>query len=75
MNEFTRKKEFEDSRDYLIRLFENKDIYGLTCNDIADLINTASGNNFKESTYRKYYKAFNIVAQLSRQKSKIFIMN
>ena len=59
MNESTRKKEFEDSRDYLIRLFENKDMYGLTCNDIADLINTASGNNFKESTYRKYYKAFN----------------
>lgn len=43
----------------MVRLFENKDVLGLTCDKIAALLNTAKGVSFEESTYRKYWKAFN----------------
>lgn len=45
--------------DYMVRLFEHKQEYGLTCNDIADLLNEQTGNSYSECTYRKYYAAFN----------------
>ena len=45
--------------DYMVRLFEHKQEYGLTCNDIADLRNAQTGNSYSECTYRKYYAAFN----------------
>ena len=53
------KAPHESFDDYLVRLFDNKAEYGLTCNDIADLLNKVSGNNFGESAYRKFYAAFN----------------
>lgn len=45
--------------DYFVRLFENKKEYGLTCVDVASLLNDVTGNNYDESTYRKEYAAFN----------------
>lgn len=44
--------------EYRIRLFENRLIYGLTYDRIAELLNFETGNNFGESTYRKEYAAF-----------------
>lgn len=48
----------ETIKQYKIRLFANKDIYNLTSQDIADLINKETGDNFSESVYRKWYKSY-----------------
>jgi hypothetical protein len=52
------KQENENLKDYKIRLFSNKDLYGLTSQQIADLINKESGNNFSESVFRKWYRIY-----------------
>ena len=52
------KQENESVKNYKIRLFKNKDLYELTSQQIADLINKESGDNYCESTYRKWYKAY-----------------
>ena len=44
---------------YFVRLFENKKEYGLTCTDIAALLNAVNGRNYTECAYRKEYAAFN----------------
>lgn len=49
----------EPYEDYFVRLFEHKSEYGLTCQQIADLLNAQNGNAFGECTYRKEYSAFN----------------
>lgn len=49
----------ESYTDYFVRLFEKKDQYGLTCDDIAKLLNAENGNDYSECTYRKEYAAFN----------------
>lgn len=49
----------ESYDDYRIRLFENKSQYGLTCQQIADLLNAENGKNYGECAYRKEYAAFN----------------
>lgn len=50
----------EESRDdYFVRLFENKSIYGLNCEQIKDLLNKEFGQEYGESAYRKEYAAFN----------------
>lgn len=48
----------ENFKDYKIRLCKNKDVYNLSWNMVADLLNSVSGNNFNESTYRKWWKAY-----------------
>lgn len=53
------KKREETIKDYKIRLFRNKDKYGLSNQEIADLINTSNGCRFSESTYRKWYASYN----------------
>ncbi len=66
----------EESQDeYRIRLFENKDIYELTFDDIAELLNFETGQNFGESAYRKEYAAFNrgrIYERESNPESEVF---
>lgn len=52
------RQEDESVKKYKIRLFDNKELYNLTSQQIADLINKESGDNFNESTYRKWYKAY-----------------
>jgi len=52
------RQDDESVKTYKIRLFENKELYSLTSQQIADLINKESGDNFSESTYRKWYKAY-----------------
>lgn len=51
-------KSGESYKDYKIRLSKNKDIYGLSWNDVAKLLNNISGNNYNESTYRKWWKTY-----------------
>lgn len=51
-----RNNETEDA--YLVRLFENKDHYGLDNYKIADLMNSATGKNFSESKWRKDYAQY-----------------
>lgn len=45
----------ETIKAYKIRLCENKDTYQIHWNQIADLINQETGDNFGESKYRKWY--------------------
>ena len=42
----------------MIRLFENKNTYDINCQDIADLLNEVNGSSRGESSYRKFFKAF-----------------
>lgn len=48
----------ENLLEYQMRLFKNKDDYGLSYDDIADLINIETGQNYSESKYRKYMLPF-----------------
>lgn len=58
-NQVIFKAQDEPYDDYFVRLFENKKEYGLTCVDIANLLNEVNGENKGESAYRKEYAAFN----------------
>lgn len=55
--------------DYFVRLFSNKSDYGLSCQDIADLLNEEAGTDFGESKWRKEYAAFYRGMQYAREKS------
>ena len=72
-NNIIKQHPTETYDDYFVRLFENKKEYGLTCVDIAELLNDVSGNNYTESAYRKEYAAFNRgrIYALNRNDAKI----
>lgn len=53
-----RKSPEENLLQYQLRLFKNKDIYGLSFKRIADLINEETGRDYGESKYRKYMIPF-----------------
>lgn len=59
--------------DYFVRLFEHKDEYGLTCQQIADMLNLENGKNFGESAYRKQYAGFNRGRQYEREHSSEYV--
>jgi len=61
----------EDFTDYFVRLFENKDIYGLNCEAIAALLNAENSSNYGESAYRKEYAAFTRGREYERSKSMV----
>lgn len=48
----------ESFEDYKVRICENKNAYGLTFEQIADILNAESGNTYTESYYRKWWKRF-----------------
>lgn len=52
------RKENESIKKYKLRLFRNKDILNIKSKEIADLINNETENNFNESTYRKWFSAY-----------------
>ena len=58
MAEFNRLPD-ETYQDYFVRLFENKALYKLDCNKIAELLNHENGQNYGESCYRKEWQSFN----------------
>lgn len=51
-------KNGESYHDYMIRISENKDLYGLSWEEIARLLNSISGNSYSESFYRKRWKKY-----------------
>lgn len=53
-----KKRSDETFDDYFVRLFENKTEYGLTCEEIALLLNTESGTAYGESKWRKDFAMF-----------------
>lgn len=52
------RKPDESIKDYQIRLCENKELYNLTWQDVANLLNNETGNDYTESRYRKFWAAF-----------------
>ena len=48
----------ESFEDYKVRICENKNVYGLTFEQIADILNAESGNTYTESKWRKEWKSF-----------------
>lgn len=53
------RKDGESYNDYFVRLFDNRDVYNLKYNEIAELLNHQNGNTYGESAYRKEFAAFN----------------
>lgn len=48
--------ENEDLNTYALRLYDNKSVYGLNSQDIADILNKETGKNYTESAWRKKFK-------------------
>ena len=48
----------ENLKDYKIRLFSNKENYGISFQKITDLINVETGENKSESTYRRWWAGY-----------------
>ena len=59
----------ESFQDYFIRICENKNIFGISWNDIATLMNMQNGESFGESAYRKKWKSFNEGREYERSHS------
>lgn len=68
MNDNYSKLPTESFDDYFVRLFQNKNVYGLTCEQVADLLNTESGNTYTESKWRKDFKRFSQGMNYARKK-------
>ncbi len=64
-----RRSPSEDFTAYWIRLFENKNEYGLTCSDIASLLNKEGGVDYGESKWRKDYAMFTAGREYERKVS------
>lgn len=53
------KKQYDESIDqYFYRICTNKELFGLSWNDIADIFNKELGVHFGESKYRKDWASF-----------------
>lgn len=50
--------ENESDKQYMNRICSNKDVYGLTWNEVTDVLNESIGEQWGESKYRKWYYAF-----------------
>jgi predicted phosphodiesterase len=75
INDIIKRKQGENYTDYFVRLFENKNTYGLKSEDIAELLNYENGNSFGESSYRKDYASFNRGRIYERTKGQSGIHN
>lgn len=52
------KDKDESIKQYKVRLCENKDIYGLTFSQIAELINKETGESKSESFFRRWWNGY-----------------
>ncbi len=75
MNILCARKEDEQFDDYFVRLFENKSSYGLSCQDIADILNAEVGVTYGESKWRKEYAAFHRGMMYAKQKAMQGVKN
>ena len=69
------RKENEQFDDYFVRLFEHKNDYGLSCQDIADILNAEAGVTYGESKWRKEYAAFHRGMMYARSKAMRGVKN
>lgn len=53
-----KRREGESLLDYKIRICSNKAILNLTWEQVKDILNKETGQNFTESAYRKWYQNF-----------------
>jgi predicted phosphodiesterase/ribosomal protein L29 len=53
-----KRKDGESLKDFKIRICENKQALNISWQEVADIINKESGENWSESTYRKWWSAF-----------------
>ena len=60
MADILKREDGEKFIDYFVRLFEHKDSYDVTCQQITDLLNSEDGieKEFKESKWRREWKSF-----------------
>lgn len=58
----------ESFEDYKVRICENKNVYGLTFEQVADILNAESGSTFTECKYRKWWKNFSQGRAYERKK-------
>ena len=56
----------ETSEEYFVRLFSNKEQYGLTCDEIADALNISYGVTLDSSTYRKRWRLYSQAFEYAR---------
>lgn len=75
MNILYARKDDEQFEDYFVRLFENKTSYGLSCQDIADILNAEVGITYGESKWRKEYAAFRRGMIYAKQKAMQGVKN
>ncbi|OMD71205.1 hypothetical protein [Paenibacillus odorifer] len=54
----TQRKSSESIDDYLVRLGDNMDVYGLTWSQASKLLNDESDDEFTESRWRKRYNGY-----------------
>ena len=52
------KRKDETFKEYYIRLYQEKDLLGLTFKDIGSLLNEVSGNDYNEAKWRRPYEGF-----------------
>ena len=57
MNEYIKRNE-ESITAYSIRLYKNREAYGLTFKEIGKLLNEVTGNNYSEAKYRRPIQHF-----------------
>ena len=70
-NDIRLRQSSEDFIAYWIRLFENKKEYGLTCDEIAMLLNKDRGVDYGESKWRKDYAMFTAGREYERRLSGV----
>jgi hypothetical protein len=69
------KESNESIKDYKIRLCQNKDEYSLSWQEVAELINGVTSENWGESKYRKWWYAFQDGLEYSSAKQNKVIEN
>ena len=57
----------EAFEDYFVRICQNKNVYGLTFEQVADILNAECGETYTESKWRKQWKNFNRGMQYARK--------
>lgn len=58
MNMDVKRKDDESELEFKIRICSNKAILSLTWNQVAEILNEETGQNFGESAYRKWFQNF-----------------
>lgn len=69
------KKEHESITGYSIRLYRNREAYGLTFVEIGKLLNEVTGQNFSEAKYRRPIQHYIEIADYLKQENPSGLSN